>query len=301
MINDPQVIRNIELFESLSDDAIQAILNAPENSIEEYKPKDIIIREDEIGDSMYVILEGTAEVMIRGGSANREITIATLRAGDFFGEQALLPEGTGRRNATVRAMHPAKLFKIDKKYVLLSIKKDVTRPEHAEDQTEINPEVTELNPELTEVNPNTTSHEVRDLIMKMRLFQTLGRDELLSIDDWTRVLSVGPGEFVIKEDEGGDYLYVVLEGTVEVFTFDEDDKIVILAKHAPGAYFGEQALLADEEGKRNAYVRTNGIARLIQIPKEYFRLILNRDSDLVSELKEMGEKQRQEIEKLRGS
>ncbi len=287
MIKDPQILRNIELFESLSDKAISAILNAKENSIEDFEPRQFIIREDEMGDCMYVILEGTVEVMIRGGSANREITIATLRAGDFFGEQALLPESSGRRNATVRALHASRLFKIDKKYVLLSIKKDTTLPEDAE--------------EITEVNPKMPGHEVRDLIMTMRLFQSLGREELLSIDSWTKVLSVGPGEFVIKEDEGGDFLYVVLEGTVEVFNFDEDDRIVILARLEPGTYFGEQALLAGNEGKRNAYVRTEGVSRLIQIPKEYFRLIINRDSEIAGELKKVGEKQREELSKLQGN
>ncbi len=300
MINDPQILRNVDMFSALSDAAIQAILNAKENSIEEFAPKQIVIREDEIGDCMYVILEGSVEVMIRGGSGNREITIATLRAGDFFGEQSLLPDSSGRRNATIRAMHPSKLFKIDKKYVLLSIKKDVPAPEEVEDVTEMNPDVTEINPELTEANPNSVSHEVRNLVMGMRLFQTLGRDELLNIDQWTSVLNVGPGEFVIKEDEGADYLYVVLEGTVEVFNFDEDDRIVILARLEPGTYFGEQALLADEAGKRNAYVRTEGISRLIQIPKEYFRLIINRDSELADELRQKGEQQRAEMNKLQG-
>lgn len=285
MIEDPQIIRNIELFKSLSEEAINVILKSKENSIEEYPSRQIILREDEMGDCMYVILEGTVEVMIRGGSGNREITIATLRAGDFFGEQALLPEGTGRRNATVRALHPSKLFKIDKKYVLLGVKKDVTEPQ-SED--------------ITEINPNLPGHEVRDLIMNMRLFQSLGREELLSIDEWTRVLTVGPGEFVIKEDEEGDYLYVVLEGIVDVFNFDEDGKIVILARLEPGTYFGEQALLAEDRGKRNAYVRTDGTARLIQIPREYFRLILNRDSELARELKALGEKQRATIRKLQG-
>lgn len=285
MIEDPQIIRSIDLFKSLSEEAISVILKSKENSIEEYPSRQIILREDEIGDCMYVILEGTVEVMIRGGSANREITIATLRAGDFFGEQALLPEGTGRRNATVRALHPTKLFKIDKKYVLLGVKKDITEPQ-SED--------------VTEINPNLPGHEVRDLIMKMRLFQSLGREELLSIDDWTRVLTVGPGEFVIKEDEEGDYLYVVLEGIVDVFNFDDEDKIVILARLEPGTYFGEQALLSEDRGKRNAYVRTDGTARLIQIPREYFRLLVNRDSELAAELKKAGEQQRATIRRLQG-
>ena len=59
--------------------------------------------------------------LLRGSAGGREISIATLRAGDFFGEQSLLPGGTGRRNASVRAFHPSKLFRIDKKHVLLNV------------------------------------------------------------------------------------------------------------------------------------------------------------------------------------
>ena len=46
MIEDPQIIRNIELFKSLSEEAIRVILKSRENSIEEYQSKQIIIRED---------------------------------------------------------------------------------------------------------------------------------------------------------------------------------------------------------------------------------------------------------------
>jgi len=281
-----ELLRNTPIFSSLSDEELQRIQEASENGIEKYEPKKLIIREDEIGDCMYIILEGTVEVMIRAESGGRDITINTLRAGDFFGERALMPGSTGRRNASIKSMHPTKLFRIDKKYVALNVKRDVDKDEGEEDITEIN---------TARFEPD----EVRDTIRKIRLFKSLNYDELKSIRDWTEVVTVGPGEFILKEAQAGDFMYVVLEGKVEIFTLDSDGKIVILATLKKGDYFGEQALMPDSKGKRNAFARTDNESRLIKIPKEYFRLILNRDSELARELKKIHEEQKEKLKRER--
>lgn len=308
------LLRNTPIFRSLSDELLQGILQAPENGIEEFAPKQRIIRESEIGNCMYIILEGAVEVSIRAESSNREISIATLRAGDFFGERSLMPGSTGRRNASVKAVFPTKVFRIDKKYVLLSIKRDDFQLEEDEDVTAINfgakkappvPPVTEQKvtpppppPPPPVEKPKFPPDEVRDLIMKIRLFNKLSHDELLSIHDWTAVVNVGPGDFVLKESQPGEAMYIILDGTVEIFTLDNDGKIVILAKLTSGDYFGEQALMPDSKGKRNAFARTDKESRLIKIPKEYFRLVLNRDSELARELKQKHDTQKQGRKKL---
>ena len=274
-LNDPTLLHNIPLFKSLSDNDLLNIINAPENGIEEYGTRETIVRESEIGDAMYIILDGYVEVTIRSSSSDREVGIATLKPGDFFGEQSLLPWGTGRRNASVRALHSAKVFRIDKKYVLLSIKHD---DEELEDSDSA---------EITTINPKFEPDEVRDLLKDMRLFKSLNNQELATIRDWTEVVTFGPGEFVIKEHQKGEHLYVVLDGTAEVFTLDEDGKILILAELDAGEFFGEQALMPDSNGKRNAFVRANNETRLIKVPKEYFRLILSRDDKIAAELREI--------------
>ena len=295
--NNPNVIKKIPLFEQLSTEQIQEILDAPENGIEQFEPKQKIIREEEIGTCMYVVLEGVVDVTIRGaGIIGREVTVATLRTGDFFGEQALLPEGTGRRNASVMALHPTSLFRIDKKYVLLHIKKELDNLDESEQVTQVSS--SEQITQITE--PDNPSVQLMHTVMAMRLFQSLSREELLNIDKWTKTFTVGPGEFVIKEDQPANCLYVIIEGNVEVFTLDEDGKIVILGKHQQGEYFGEQALLADD-GKRSAYVRTDGVTKLAEIRKEYFRLILKRDDELKSDLVKAGQKQRAEKSQIQGS
>ena len=283
---DIELLRATPIFSTLSDNELKMVLNAPENCIEEYEPKKLVIRESELGNCMYIILEGYAEVLIRSGSGNRDISIATLRPGDFFGEKALMADGTGRRNASIRTIRDTKVFKIDKKYALMGIKRD--SEQHDDDDED----------EITQINFNLPPDEVRDTITKIRIFKSLNKNELETIHDWTEVVDFGPGDFVIKAGQTGDSMYVVLEGMVEVFTLDDDGKIVILANLSHGDYFGEQALMPDSRGKRNAFARTDTKSKLIKIPKDYFRLILNRDSTLYQELKkthEMQNKQRHDI------
>ena len=281
-----QLLRKIPIFASLPDFQLKQILNAPENGIEEYAPKQLIVRESEIGECMYIILEGSVEVMIRAMAGGRDITIATLRAGDFFGERSLMPGSSGRRNASVRAAHPAKVFRIDKNYVLLGVKKEVIAEQ-------------DISEDVTEIGARFEPDEVRDTIRKLRLFKSLNHDELKTIRDWTEVVTVGPGDFILKESQTGEHMYVILDGTVEIFTLDKDGKIFILATLKNGDYFGEQALMPDSKGKRNAFARTDMASRLIKIPKEYFRLVLNRDSRLAEELKKTHEKQKQKLKDIR--
>jgi len=271
----PDLLRKVPIFSSLSNDELINIINSPDNGYEEYPMKQRIIREDEIGDCMYVILEGTVEVYIKGGTTGRDISIATLRAGDFFGEQSLLPGGEGRRNASVRSFQASKLFRINKRHVLLNI----NGLDNSEDITAVPPLKTE-------------EKEVRDTLGKLRLFQSLAKFELDSYRTWTEVLTVGPGEFVTKESEKAEHLYIILDGIVEVFIIDEDGKINIVAKLSSGDYFGEQALLDGSTGERNAYVRADNETRLIKISKDYFKLALKRDSVLATALNKVGESQK---------
>lgn len=276
-LNDPKLLRRVPLFKSLSDNTLINIMNASENGIEEYGQREIIIREDEAGDCMYIILDGHLEVSIRGGSTNRDIVIATLRPGDFFGEKSLFPTSTGRRNASVKTMHSAKVFRIHKKYALLGIKCG----DEFMDETD--------SEDITTVSIKYRPDAVRDLVMSMPLFKSLNNDELATIRDWSEVVVFGPGKFVIKKFQKSEHLYVILDGHAEVFTLDDDGRIIVLAKLSSGDFFGEQALMPNSNGKCNAFVRAHIQTKLIKIPKEYFRLILVRDKKILAKLKERQE------------
>ncbi len=85
-----------------------------------YRPGDVIYRQGERGDCLYVIQGGQVEVVQRIG--DKEFCLAVLGDGDFFGEMALFEEET--RSATVRALSEVWVFTLEKNSLLLRIHED---------------------------------------------------------------------------------------------------------------------------------------------------------------------------------
>jgi CRP-like cAMP-binding protein len=72
------------------------------------KEGDLIVKQDEVGDCMYLVVDGEVRVMHHRGG--RDIALATLKGGDFFGEIALVDNGP--RSADVVAQGNGLLLKI---------------------------------------------------------------------------------------------------------------------------------------------------------------------------------------------
>jgi CRP-like cAMP-binding protein len=85
-----------------------------------YQDGEIIIRQGEVGNCMYVIQEGKVEVLIERGG--KEVQIAVREPGDFIGEMAIFERDV--RSATVRAVGSARVLTIDKKNFLRRISED---------------------------------------------------------------------------------------------------------------------------------------------------------------------------------
>lgn len=86
----------------------------------EYKNGEIIIKQGESGNCMYVIQSGEVEVL--RDNDGKEVRLAIRKAGDFFGEMALFSREV--RSATIRALGDARVLTVDRKNLLNSIQKD---------------------------------------------------------------------------------------------------------------------------------------------------------------------------------
>ena len=69
---------------------------------------EMIVRQGGSGDSLFLVARGVVRVTRQDGGLSRDL--ATLMAGDFFGEMALL-HGTAR-SATCRAVTPCALYEL---------------------------------------------------------------------------------------------------------------------------------------------------------------------------------------------
>lgn len=85
-----------------------------------YKGGEIIVRQGETGDSLYVILEGQVEVILLHDTGAR--TLAVLGEGDFFGEMEIFDASA--RSATIRALGSTRILTVDKRTLLERIQED---------------------------------------------------------------------------------------------------------------------------------------------------------------------------------
>jgi CRP-like cAMP-binding protein len=88
----------------------------------EYENGDIVFRQGDEGDCMYVVQEGQVEVVARDG--DREVQLAVRGPGDIIGEMALFERET--RSADIRALGRVRLLKIDRRNFMERIHDDPT-------------------------------------------------------------------------------------------------------------------------------------------------------------------------------
>jgi flavin-dependent dehydrogenase len=85
-----------------------------------YHDGEVIIRQGDVGHHMYVIQAGSVEVVRE--DQGREVRLAELGEGEFFGEMAIFEKDV--RSATIRASGEVRVLSVDKKMLLRKIHED---------------------------------------------------------------------------------------------------------------------------------------------------------------------------------
>jgi len=92
-----KMLQNVPLFAEMNEGELKSIASLA-SSIE-VKKKNIIVQESDPGDSMYIILAGDVKISTYSADG-REIVLALLDEGSFFGEMSLLDTEPRSANAT---------------------------------------------------------------------------------------------------------------------------------------------------------------------------------------------------------
>jgi hypothetical protein len=103
---DPRALRRIKILAGMTDGQLERFAQFVE--VEKVPQWSVIVKQGDPGDTMYFILEG--ELRVRLNVLGKETLLATLGAGDFFGDVSLFDQGP--RSADVVANSDSLVVKI---------------------------------------------------------------------------------------------------------------------------------------------------------------------------------------------
>ncbi len=102
-----EILQRVPLFAALPPEEIGHVTNVLR--LRTFLADEVIVNEGAEGDSLFLIARGVVRVSVYGPELT-EVPIATLVAGDFFGEMAVITQA--RRSATVRAVTHCTLYEL---------------------------------------------------------------------------------------------------------------------------------------------------------------------------------------------
>jgi CRP-like cAMP-binding protein len=103
-----EILRNIPMFRKIDPTKLKLMAFASERLM--FKPDQVLVRQGELGDAAFIIVEGTAEVLI--DTPDGPVAVARLKRNDIIGEIAILCDVP--RTATVQAVDQLTALKITK-------------------------------------------------------------------------------------------------------------------------------------------------------------------------------------------
>ena len=106
-----KIANKVKVFQGMTHDCLMSTLAMAEHM--PHKAGDVVFNEGDIGSSFHVLIAG--EVVIEKNRGDRSVTLATLSAGECFGEMALV--GGHLRSATVRATRDSVTMRFDRERV----------------------------------------------------------------------------------------------------------------------------------------------------------------------------------------
>jgi CRP-like cAMP-binding protein len=141
-MNKDKLIQTVPLFSDLSETSLKVITD--KMVARSYGKEKMILIEESAGETFFLISEGTVKIT-RMSDDGREVILAILGEGDFFGEMALL-DGEGR-SANVVALEDAEVLTLQRsdfldilerfpKIAIHLLKELTTRIRHSDQQIE---------------------------------------------------------------------------------------------------------------------------------------------------------------------
>ena len=253
-----ETLASTPLFSGMSQEALELLV--AELQLVQLSKDEILFREGDPGDALYVIVEGELSVQAEGPP---RVEMARLGAGAFLGEVALMTDQP--RSATVTAIGDAELLRIDRatlSHVLA---------EHGDILTAV----------LRFVRERLVDRWMRT----SPLFRPFNPQERASLASRFKFLEIEAGRTLIAAGARPDGLYIVLAGHFSVTRSGQ-----VVATLGPGELIGEGALLSGRVIQSEVSARGKSLA--LCLPAGEFREMIMTHPHVLEYIGEQAEQSR---------
>ncbi len=253
-----------------------------------YDRGEIVFREGETGDTMFVILAGAVE-MSRNIDGKGTV-LGRLRRGEFFGEAALI--GHFPRMATATAVKRTRLIPLtlqslldranDDPTVILQLLGALSVRLQAANQLVSSLVGADENLSRTwdtcgpESSPSQSPSTPPTVLDRTPPVQEPSDQPLFAVNP-TACVWYEPGQTIFREGDHGDAMYFVVEGAVEIVrgSGDATDRLALLTTHD---FFGEMAIITG--APRTAGAMAESRTCLFPVTREEFLAKIHSAPDL---------------------
>lgn len=190
-----------------------------------YNPGEKIVEENELVDSVYIVVKGEAEVdrEARHRKKTVQIPVASLRAGESIGlNDTGFYSATGKRTATVTAVSYMTLLRLDIKDLYTFLKRN---------------------------NLEISMYAASEQMLRMRFikqslpFSKLSHERLQWLANHVEETSFKAGDVIFRQGDKGDKCYLIRSGKIRISSTDHDGNEHELAILKPPVLFGEATLI----------------------------------------------------------
>jgi F420-non-reducing hydrogenase small subunit len=267
-----------------------------------YDKNDVIFREGDMGDFMYIIQSGVVEIShIKDGNRN---VLAILEKGNIFGEMALIDSSP--RSATATSISRSRLLLFTRDTLMERIRQDPGVVIHllntlCERLSETNlflrnmvlgdeqlrfalecrrrnspPSGEAMSEEDTRILSSENSHTTD----RLQIIAAAGDIQIKAVDvfvDRKECIWIEPDEAIFRQGEQGHSMYIIVEGEVEISQGEDIDKHV-LATLGPGEFFGEMSLITSQPRTADAIAVKRSL--LLPIKRDEFLARIQAEPEL---------------------
>jgi CRP-like cAMP-binding protein len=246
---DPNTLAELSPIESLNAENVQDLLRKIKS--ETIQPGHYLFKKGDMDKAHIYVLKGDAELVV-----DKKI-IKTIHGGSAESKQPLAHSFP--RSVSARAKTSCDIIRVNSDMLDIMLTWDQTGSYSVEalDETD---------------DDDSTDWMTR--ILQTRAFHRIPPANIQAMFMRMENVNFKPGEVIIKQDDPGDYFYIIKEGRCLVTrSTPANPKGVKLATLSVGDSFGEEALISDSTRNATVTMLTNG--HLMRLNKDDFNSLLN--------------------------